>query len=1038
MRLAFCVWENHYHMATASTSSKTKTQPRPAPKKGVQDPAVKKPVAKAKNRAAKIAAVKKTTAKQAIVKKRAPKKSTAKKPAAKKLASKNLVTKSPTPKSPAPKKITPSKPTAKKAIVKKAVIKKAALKKTVVKKPAAKKALVQKTARKTTLAKNPVRQKTPANDLTLQDKLEQVEARLKRAHATTRKNVKALEHLVTNLQAQSKTARTTQKAAFTRQVNALNKKLTGLMSDSQTEIAKDLSSAMNSNNITERLETIEAALTRADERLEQTEISQAEAIAKINRHLANLAKALETRFETETAQREAAIAKSAANLQLQSDAKLDNIEKTLQDKTENLADKINTIETDTAAALEGLGGKIENFASELDQRQIRINTNISEKIAEITLNTQAEFETLRSDVTRNIADISSRSPANNLGGPDQAHLDRQMHLLQGRLENLEQYLADIKLQPAPHRTEATPPPPFMKMESIPAQPGAPVQAIPMPQQHMPGADISNVVPITDAFAPVSTAPNPYAAAPNVMQQSTAPVPAPVTAPVAAPAPTAENNMPVEFDPAAYQQAMSAPHTAHSSEVNPAAASPAYAPIIPQAVTTPPPILPPTGSNGEYNPQDLTGAQSYDPFNYAHSDNAEGVNVENISTEPALPYADPAYAENDTMRAERIGETGEKTRKNHGASKFNLSKLPISGRNLKLLLMGGALTVLTLFAVKMVIGGDDKFAPVIEQTATVTQQDSNPFATVGSENDVSASLETTENASFTAETQTQAPIGKYVENTAPIIDANAAVTLGGAADSGNPAAQYQLGMSRLEAGDTQAGVKLIREAAAQNLPAAQYRLAKLYEIGQGVERDEVQARQLTERAAKSGHRIAMHDLALYYTDGRGGVDVNVSIAAGWFEQAAQFGVVDSQFNLAVLAESGQGIAQDLNAAYFWYNIAAKQGDQFAQKRIPFVKEGLSPEQIDAADARIAAFTPRPVNAEVNGVFRNTSTQNVKVEQIRQAQSFLAELGYDVGAPDGAMGPRTRAAITEFEKANTLPETGVVDETLLDRLELAVGA
>ena len=192
---------------------------------------------------------------------------------------------------------------------------------------------------------------------------------------------------------------------------------------------------------------------------------------------------------------------------------------------------------------------------------------------------------------------------------------------------------------------------------------------------------------------------------------------------------------------------------------------------------------------------------------------------------------------------------------------------------------------------------------------------------------------------------------------------------------------------------------------------------------------------------------MHDLALYYTDGRGGVNVDVAIAESWFEKAAQHGVVDSQFNLAVLAESQKEPAQDLEKAYFWYSIAAQQGDQIAKTRLSSIAAGLSPEQIQAAEARIAAFTPRPVNPEVNGVFpnvpwntptQNTSGQSAKVEQIRQVQSYLADLGYDVGTPDGAMGPNTRKAITQFEKAYDLPETGAVSKGLLDKLELAVGA
>jgi TPR repeat protein len=49
------------------------------------------------------------------------------------------------------------------------------------------------------------------------------------------------------------------------------------------------------------------------------------------------------------------------------------------------------------------------------------------------------------------------------------------------------------------------------------------------------------------------------------------------------------------------------------------------------------------------------------------------------------------------------------------------------------------------------------------------------------------------------------------------------------------------------------------------------------------------------------------------------------AARWFAQAAERGLGDSQFNLAVLHESGHGVTKDLSQAYFWFALAAKSGD-----------------------------------------------------------------------------------------------------------------
>lgn len=293
----------------------------------------------------------------------------------------------------------------------------------------------------------------------------------------------------------------------------------------------------------------------------------------------------------------------------------------------------------------------------------------------------------------------------------------------------------------------------------------------------------------------------------------------------------------------------------------------------------------------------------------------------------------------------------------------------------------------------------------------------------------------------------ATIGTYEDNKAVEVapSSPAAKTLNAAAAAGDPIAQFQLGLSYLEQGRTDEGVNLIRKSANQNQPAAQYRLAKLYEVGEGVSQDQDMARQLTERAATNGNRIAMHDLALYYAEGRGGVDVNLPTAAKWFEKAAERGVVDSQFNLGVLHESGQGLPKNVTDAFVWYSIAAKQGDQFAKTRVDVLKSTLEQTDLITADERVRKFTPRKIDEAANGIFRDVAwskkpTQDTaeKISQVRQVQSMLTELGYDVGGADGAVGPKTRAAIITFERLNSLPETGRVNSALAERLELATGA
>ncbi len=54
-------------------------------------------------------------------------------------------------------------------------------------------------------------------------------------------------------------------------------------------------------------------------------------------------------------------------------------------------------------------------------------------------------------------------------------------------------------------------------------------------------------------------------------------------------------------------------------------------------------------------------------------------------------------------------------------------------------------------------------------------------------------------------------------------------------------------------------------------------------------------------------------------------------------------------------------------------------------------------------------------------------------VREVQRHLSALGYDVGAIDGAVGPRTRQAIREYEAARGMPPTGRPTKEFLERLQ-----
>jgi localization factor PodJL len=193
-----------------------------------------------------------------------------------------------------------------------------------------------------------------------------------------------------------------------------------------------------------------------------------------------------------------------------------------------------------------------------------------------------------------------------------------------------------------------------------------------------------------------------------------------------------------------------------------------------------------------------------------------------------------------------------------------------------------------------------------------------------------------------------------------------LSLSEAAVRGDAVAQYELGLQRLTAGQTADGVSLLRRAANQGLAMAQYRLAKLFERGEGVPADLVAARQWTERAAAAGNRKAMHDLGVFYARGEG-APLDEATAFRWFRQAAELGVADSQFNLGVLYQQGRGTQASAAEALYWFAIAARSGDNDARARAATLEAQLTPDAVREARTRAQAFAARPASARANGEF-----------------------------------------------------------------------
>jgi hypothetical protein len=119
----------------------------------------------------------------------------------------------------------------------------------------------------------------------------------------------------------------------------------------------------------------------------------------------------------------------------------------------------------------------------------------------------------------------------------------------------------------------------------------------------------------------------------------------------------------------------------------------------------------------------------------------------------------------------------------------------------------------------------------------------------------------------------------------------------------------------------------------------------------------------ERLAKLGHPVAEWLMGNIYFFGQG-VPRDFVRAREMFEGAAEQGYFPAFAPTAQMHEQGLGTVPDLSKAYLWYNIAAAQLPDSAERtdmidRREAVATQMTPAQIEAAQKRANMFTPKQI-------------------------------------------------------------------------------
>src|SRR5262245_8943087 len=165
--------------------------------------------------------------------------------------------------------------------------------------------------------------------------------------------------------------------------------------------------------------------------------------------------------------------------------------------------------------------------------------------------------------------------------------------------------------------------------------------------------------------------------------------------------------------------------------------------------------------------------------------------------------------------------------------------------------------------------------------------------------------------------------------------------------------------------------------------------------------------------------------------------------------AEQGDARAQYLVGIVYRDGLSVQQDFVTAYAWLHVAAAHGQPQAASARDGMSWRLTPPEIDEAQRLAREWRPGHALGGARTPQRNYNTggtydpngpnsydansRALNRTEIMDLQWNLAVHGYDPGPADGVAGPRTRAAIEQYEMDAGLPMDGRASAALLDHLQ-----
>jgi peptidoglycan hydrolase-like protein with peptidoglycan-binding domain len=155
--------------------------------------------------------------------------------------------------------------------------------------------------------------------------------------------------------------------------------------------------------------------------------------------------------------------------------------------------------------------------------------------------------------------------------------------------------------------------------------------------------------------------------------------------------------------------------------------------------------------------------------------------------------------------------------------------------------------------------------------------------------------------------------------------------------------------------------------------------------------------------------------------------------------ADRGDARAQRLVGLMYRDGLGVRQDLIRAYMWFDLSAQGGQFSAADLRDELAQRMQPWQIEEAKTMVAGWGERRTYSGDPAITAEdlppaaTYRGSMSRQQIADLQWQLAVHGYDPGASDGNVGPRTQTAIGQYQEDAGLPVDGQPSTELLDHLQ-----